>query len=44
MRAAGKDDIIPLSTPLTTKTGEVITGIPVSKGQKVIMSFAAYNR
>jgi cytochrome P450 len=43
-RAAGRDDIIPLATPQTTKMGEKITAIPVSKGQRVVLSIAAYNR
>lgn len=43
-REAAREDVIPLSAPLTTQTGEVITGIPVSKGQRVTMSIAAYNR
>jgi cytochrome P450 len=44
VRAAARDDLIPLATPQTTKTGETITVIPVSKGQHVILSLAAYNR
>jgi len=44
VRSAGRDDIIPLATPQTTKTGETLTGIPVSKGQRVMVSIAAYNR
>lgn len=43
-RVAAGDDIIPLSAPQTTKTGEIITQIPVSKGQTVMLSMAAYNR
>jgi hypothetical protein len=43
-RKARVDQIIPLSTPQTTKTGETITAVPVSKGQQIIMSIAAYNR
>ncbi|KIJ34127.1 hypothetical protein M422DRAFT_263776 [Sphaerobolus stellatus SS14] len=43
-RQAGRDDIIPLSTPLKTKTGETITSIPVSKGQVIYASIANYNR
>ncbi|KAF8483105.1 cytochrome P450 [Gautieria morchelliformis] len=38
------DEIIPLSTPQKTKTGETITAVPVSKGQKITMSIAAYHR
>ncbi|KAF8511968.1 PAH-inducible cytochrome P450 monooxygenase PC-PAH 1 [Gautieria morchelliformis] len=43
-RVAGREDIIPLSSPQTTKTGEVVTSFPVSKGQRVLISIAAYNR
>ena len=43
-RVAGRDTVLPLSTPLKTVTGEIITNIPVSKGQNVILSVAAYNR
>jgi hypothetical protein len=43
-RKARVDQIIPLSTPQKTKTGETITALPVSKGQHIIMSIAAYNR
>jgi len=44
VRKAGHDDIIPLSTPIRTKSGQLITEIPVSKGQSVIASVCAYNR
>ncbi|KAF8507409.1 PAH-inducible cytochrome P450 monooxygenase PC-PAH 1 [Gautieria morchelliformis] len=43
-RVAGREDIIPLSAPQTTKTGEAVTSIPVSKGQRVSISIGAYNR
>ena len=43
-RVADHDTVLPLSTPLNAITGEVITNIPVSKGQNVILSIAAYNR
>ncbi|KAF8507406.1 cytochrome P450 [Gautieria morchelliformis] len=43
-RVAGREDIIPLSAPQTTKSGEVVTSIPVSKGQRVLISIGAYNR
>ncbi|KAF8527265.1 cytochrome P450 [Gautieria morchelliformis] len=43
-RIAGCDDVIPLSTPLRTKTGQFITGIPISKGQGILLSVAAFNR
>ncbi|KAF8580716.1 cytochrome P450 [Ramaria rubella] len=43
-REAGHDDIIPLSVPQKLRTGETITAIPVSKGKRVILSIAAYQR
>jgi len=44
VRKAGHDDIIPLSTPVRTKSGHLVTEIPVSKGQSVIASVCGYNR
>lgn len=32
-RTAGQDDIIPLSTPITTESGQKISSIPVRKGR-----------
>ncbi|KZV64465.1 cytochrome P450 [Peniophora sp. CONT] len=43
-RVAGQDDVIPLSTPITTETGERISSIPVQKGQNIEISIATYNR
>ncbi|KAI0263473.1 cytochrome P450 [Gloeopeniophorella convolvens] len=43
-REAGRDDVIPLAFPITTKTGEQISSIPVKKGTPVDISIAAYNR
>jgi len=43
-REAGRDDIIPLSIPQKTVTGETITSIPISRGQRIQLSFLAYNR
>lgn len=43
-RIAGHDDVIPLATPQMTNRGETITNIPVSKGQNIVLSIAAYNR
>ncbi|KAF7362479.1 PseudoU-synth-2 domain-containing protein [Mycena venus] len=34
----------PLFRPLTLRSGEVITELPIPKGMKVIISIAAYNR
>ncbi|KAF8576910.1 cytochrome P450 [Ramaria rubella] len=43
-REAGQDDVIPLMTPQRTRMGEEVKSIPVSKGQHVFLSIAAYNR
>ena len=44
LRLASKDDIIPLSNPVVTQSGEQVTSIPVSKGAKIRISVCAYNR
>ncbi|KAG6868121.1 hypothetical protein C0993_007422 [Termitomyces sp. T159_Od127] len=44
MRQAAKNHIIPLSRPVTTTSGDVITELPVEKGQMVITPISAYNR
>ncbi|KIJ49094.1 hypothetical protein M422DRAFT_28101 [Sphaerobolus stellatus SS14] len=44
LREATRDDVIPLSIPQKTKTGEFITSVSISKGQQVGISFMAYNR
>ncbi|KAI0088170.1 cytochrome P450 [Irpex rosettiformis] len=44
VRYATKDDVIPLSEPITTATGEVIHEIPIPKGQMIQPSFCTYNR
>ena len=41
---AGKDDILPLSEPITTESGEVVNEIIVPKGTRIVASIAAYNR
>ena len=43
-RAAAKDDVIPLSYPIMTKNGEMISEIPVAAGQVVMTNIAVYNR
>lgn len=43
-RVAGQDDVIPLSRPITTKSGQQISSIPVRKGQDIDISIATYNR
>ncbi|KAL4255526.1 Cytochrome P450 superfamily protein [Pleurotus pulmonarius] len=43
-RTAGRDDVLPLSTPLRTSDGTVITELPVPKGLKIVASITGYNR
>ncbi|KAE9402808.1 cytochrome P450 [Gymnopus androsaceus JB14] len=43
-RTAKEDDVLPLSTPITTTNGEVLTEIPMPKGSRVVLSIPAYNR
>ncbi|KAF8500679.1 cytochrome P450 [Gautieria morchelliformis] len=43
-RSAGRDDVIPLAIPQKTRAGEAITSIPVSKGQRILISVSGYNR
>ncbi|EIW62974.1 PAH-inducible cytochrome P450 monooxygenase PC-PAH 4 [Trametes versicolor FP-101664 SS1] len=39
-----KDDVLPLSIPVVSTSGETITEIPIKKGQGFVTSFAAYHR
>ena len=43
-RKATKDDVVPLATPIQTRSGKIITEIPVPEGTRVILSIAGYNR
>ncbi|KAI0721329.1 cytochrome P450 [Cerioporus squamosus] len=43
-RYAVKDDILPLSEPIVSTTGEEIHAIPIKAGQCIIASIAGYNR
>ena len=43
-RVAVKDDVLPLSEPITLKSGEVVDAIPVKAGQWINISLCAYNR
>ena len=43
-REAGRDDVIPLAFPITTKSGEQISSIPVKKGTAIDILIGAYNR
>lgn len=44
LRQANRDDVLPLSKPVTLTTGEVLHEISVPKGQKFMLSLAGYNR
>lgn len=39
-----KDDVLPLSKPITTKTGELINELPIPKGLKILASINGHNR
>ena len=41
--SANRDDILPLAFPITTKSGEQITLIPIKKGTSIDISLAVYN-
>lgn len=43
-RVAGGDDVIPLDFPITTKSGEQITSIPIRKGTPIDIHIDVYNR
>ncbi|KAG2153139.1 cytochrome P450 [Suillus clintonianus] len=43
-RFASQDDVLPLSKPITTRSGDVIRELPVPKGTRIVASIAAYNR
>ncbi|KAK0482217.1 cytochrome P450 [Armillaria novae-zelandiae] len=43
-RVAGKDDLLPLSSPITTTSGKVLHELPIPKGLHIDVSVAAYNR
>ncbi|KAH9071037.1 cytochrome P450, partial [Lactarius deliciosus] len=43
-KEATQDDVIPLSSPIVTKSGEQISSIPVRKGTLVDLAVGVYNR
>ncbi|KAL1727766.1 cytochrome P450 [Schizophyllum commune] len=43
-KEAAVDDVVPLHTPVLGANGELIHEVPVQKGQKILLSIAAYNR
>ncbi|KAG6382154.1 cytochrome P450 [Boletus reticuloceps] len=44
LRMAGHDDVLPLSKPLLTESGDMINEILVPKGTEIVISICAYNR
>jgi len=43
-RVASRDDVIPLAFPVTTKSGEQVSAIPVKKGTIIDIAVHAYQR
>jgi hypothetical protein len=43
-RESSREDVLPLSTPITLTNGKIVNELPIPKGQKIISSFCAYNR
>ena len=43
-REATQDDVIPLSSPIVTKSGEQVSSIHVRKGTVVDVALGVYNR
>ncbi|KAH9074981.1 cytochrome P450 [Lactarius deliciosus] len=43
-RVAGQDDAIPLAFPVTTKSGQLVSSIPVKKGTLIDIALHAYQR
>nr|VWO96500.1 Cytochrome P450 monooxygenase CYP52X1 [Ganoderma boninense] len=38
------DDVLPLSNPVTTRSGKVVSQVPIRAGLRLILSVCAYNR
>ncbi|KAJ6571721.1 cytochrome P450 [Mycena capillaripes] len=43
-RVVAKDSVLPLSDPITTSSGKVITEISVKKGQHLVLAISSYHR
>ncbi|KAJ7182589.1 cytochrome P450 [Mycena crocata] len=43
-RVAAKDSVLPLSEPIITSSGKMVTEIPVKKGQHMVIAIASYHR
>ncbi len=39
-----KDDVLPLAKPITTRSGKVVSQLPIRAGLRLILSVCAYNR
>ncbi|KAI1790345.1 cytochrome P450 [Ganoderma leucocontextum] len=39
-----KDDVLPLAKPVTTRSGKVVSQVPIRAGLRLILSVCAYNR
>ena len=39
-----KDDILPLSKPVITMSGESLAALPIPKGLRILASVSAYHR
>ncbi|KAJ7869952.1 cytochrome P450 [Mycena olivaceomarginata] len=44
LREAARDEILPLSKPLVTKSGKTIMELPIAKHTVLVVSLAGYNR
>lgn len=44
IRTAGKDDVIPLSQPITLKSGKTISNIEVKQGDSFFIPMVAFNQ
>ncbi|KAF7362971.1 Cytochrome P450 [Mycena venus] len=44
LREAARDEILPLSKPLVTKSGKTVTELPIAKNTVLVVSLAGYNR
>ncbi|KAJ7691720.1 cytochrome P450 [Mycena rosella] len=44
VREAARDEVLPLSTPIVTKSGKTITELPIPKDMILVISNAGYNR
>ncbi|PBK58739.1 hypothetical protein ARMSODRAFT_1028019 [Armillaria solidipes] len=44
LRVPGQDDVLPLSSPITTTSGTLLHELPVPKGVQIMSSVAACSR